>query len=1654
MAKEILVVEELVNSITSHSLELQRLANNTQGHLSREFAKLGKELDSIASEFDASSKMNVRNRKIAQATIVKKGQEAIRRSTAAMQTLVHNDLIDIGNLEAKFSLGSLNRAVTGKGTIKFATAVVPAKTISNVAENLIIKGAPQKALWARQSVAIRNKFSDAIKESWLNNETIGQTRQRIRGTQANRFKDGILNTSRHHADSLARTSISSVANQVRQETYIANSDVVEGVQFLAVLDDSTTPICRDHSNNSWKYTSAGWKNMSGGQDYRRPPLHFNCRSTLIPLVYPADVLAKTVPAKMAKVPKDRARTMGKPLPRKAEFNNFDAWLAAQSVGKQKNVMGSKYALWKAGEISAMRVASQKGRYLTADELIAKYKAKKIIPEEVGTLRTKDNFIPNPKAGKEFKDALEGVTKAEFLAIEENLIAGKIVSKVDELKLGNVLRTAAPSELEFASSFSPKNFAEFLDSRSKRIAFYNHIAKNYEKRVVGTEQPWAKGILEKRNTGRLDVKGKEIDQAVVNELKEKIMSDTAITLSKKRILIEMFDEASQIVGSRRSLPMIESLFGLARKTDFDDIDDFVAYINNAMTNSVNSYFSRLKRVEVRTTLSPEKLARYDSISENAKDFSFAMVNRAGVEEGLTVSKVGEVRRSVATIGKREVRDFEGGKATFGNVDLELSTQDSLHMYLKYLSDDVRMSDKEIKSWMQRIRPAETRGRMTRSERIHLERVEFITKRTQAGDNILLTDTILKNPLFKDWADEVWKGRGLSAKMKEEVGQVLGDAQLYQSAKQYLKYSKGGDAGLDDIIKNAYIHSTKVAEKEVADLLAIKGKKLKEYVAAREAKMVRKLDTEDLSLQAERKIDKVIKKEKLELARAEAKAKLAEEQTEIIFDLATSYEKLARVSLRKPGGNFYREAGLIPPRVDYVELAEFVNSRLYAGVQKGKQYITVAKNLGDDFYAQYRNVAIVSEDEMIRMGHFLIEGAVRAKMVKRVKEMTRMVTDGDRPRDVLSWRLTVADERWKDSFLALKKNYGVDGLPSIGKAPKLGADGFYSGNRPAIRGTDRKWLKEKSERPSSKRWMDNLQDEADTGIRVNNYILEVMEELEKRGRSVIPRIPRNSKDVVARSKYDSYIRAKEMARGLQDEKFYNRMSADKFARTYADTTALQWQGDDINRGLMMFDRGSKLGTTGEADFARNFMNVAGFDKIPMQERLLLMRKIDDELILKTAKDPIKNDWWFTERNWMDDKIFKNLDGIDDDIQKLILEITAKANPADEGAFQFLAMIKERAEMIKWTQSGKKIDDFVSYLPSQRDGTTNVLQHLGGISRDSKIAQAVNMVPQNNVADAYLELRAVIEKISSTLPDDIKKWIEVPGLTPAQRRKSVKKALMTAQYNAGARTLGESYFDALRKVEVDGVKVFEKALNSKEGQKALSRLGKVLADETDKLFPEASGVRKALNMLAEAHQITAREAAKKGVKKALAIEFETPGMKFPFRQSYQIESSRPIKLSIGDKGEKMTLNIRQIKAIDELDYDDIDWAKQNRAFAPNIIHAMDATHKSLVVEALKKAGVKDFSMIHDSFGTHFGSMDLLLKETKLAFLEMYQGKNFMEILVKNFEKQGVMMKRFKRTEKGMRIRGEDGEWVIEDIPLDKIFKQGDYNFDDFMKLDYFFH
>jgi DNA-directed RNA polymerase len=272
------------------------------------------------------------------------------------------------------------------------------------------------------------------------------------------------------------------------------------------------------------------------------------------------------------------------------------------------------------------------------------------------------------------------------------------------------------------------------------------------------------------------------------------------------------------------------------------------------------------------------------------------------------------------------------------------------------------------------------------------------------------------------------------------------------------------------------------------------------------------------------------------------------------------------------------------------------------------------------------------------------------------------------------------------------------------------------------------------------------------------------------------------------------------------------------------------------------------------------------------------------------------------------------------------------------------------------------------------------------------------------------------------------------------------MTSQYNAGPSTLGESYFDALKGTEVNGELIFDRAT---AGEKL--RIGRLILEASENEFPEGFRTRTVLNQLAEAHTLSGK----------MDIELRTPNVGNPFRQSYLKAQTRQVELDDGAGG---IINVEV-----RVETNEMDWAKQERAFAPNIIHAFDAEHKSLVVNAMAKHGVKDFSMIHDSFRAHAGNMSLMKKATKEAFVDMYKKENILEKLYNHFKSQGVEMVKYSRDSFGRKIRATkktvlskgqstreiDGRiWVIENIDKKDILELGSYDFRDFDKLDYFFH
>jgi DNA-directed RNA polymerase len=67
-------------------------------------------------------------------------------------------------------------------------------------------------------------------------------------------------------------------------------------------------------------------------------------------------------------------------------------------------------------------------------------------------------------------------------------------------------------------------------------------------------------------------------------------------------------------------------------------------------------------------------------------------------------------------------------------------------------------------------------------------------------------------------------------------------------------------------------------------------------------------------------------------------------------------------------------------------------------------------------------------------------------------------------------------------------------------------------------------------------------------------------------------------------------------------------------------------------------------------------------------------------------------------------------------------------------------------------------------------------------------------------------------------------------------------------------------------------------------------------------------------------------------------------------------------------------------------IDKARQSSGISPNWVHSMDAAHMQLTVSRCHDMGMRSFSLIHDSYGTHAGNAWAMAQYLREEFVRMY--------------------------------------------------------------------
>ena len=213
-------------------------------------------------------------------------------------------------------------------------------------------------------------FAKTVRNGLLTGESTDKIARRLKGRL--RFGDfgplsvrqlaqaggELTSVANYQVIALVRTSLNQVANEASQQVYRANQDVTKRYRYVATLDGKTSPICRALDGQEFEYGKGP-----------KPPQHFNCRSTTVPVI-DYEGLGLTPP------PPSKRRSRDGLVPANQTYGQ---WLSNQSKATKADVLGAEKVPYfnrlarKYGPTDAIRkFVSQDGSELTLEQLKRRY----------------------------------------------------------------------------------------------------------------------------------------------------------------------------------------------------------------------------------------------------------------------------------------------------------------------------------------------------------------------------------------------------------------------------------------------------------------------------------------------------------------------------------------------------------------------------------------------------------------------------------------------------------------------------------------------------------------------------------------------------------------------------------------------------------------------------------------------------------------------------------------------------------------------------------------------------------------------------------------------------------------------------------------------------------------------------------------------------------------------------------------------------------------------------------------------------------------------------------------------------------------------------------------------------------------------------------
>lgn len=366
------VIEKLEDGIYDHAIQVNRFEENLKRRSIGFLREMADDINGLLSESRQISLQE--GTRLNQLMVQVKAIIAEAHSLA--KTDMRSQLLDFAPIEEKATLDIMNKSIKAE---VFSPVLTPAQ-LRAVVDDGLIRGAVAGDWWDRLEQNTQNRIVKGIQIGFAEGESIEDMKDRLLGKRTGSFenyivadkirrryerKGGWIAMSDRDAEALVRTAVHKVSSTVRDQTYQANTDIIDAVESVATLDSRTTTLCASYDGLRW--TMEGKPIGGHGKVYLSTPRHWGCRSTHIPVMSKLDELDRLALQKGVKIPKATRASISGSQP---ATQGMDSWLKKQSKERQDMIVGGKQKgeLYRSGKLNLKDFTNRRGDPLTIEEL--------------------------------------------------------------------------------------------------------------------------------------------------------------------------------------------------------------------------------------------------------------------------------------------------------------------------------------------------------------------------------------------------------------------------------------------------------------------------------------------------------------------------------------------------------------------------------------------------------------------------------------------------------------------------------------------------------------------------------------------------------------------------------------------------------------------------------------------------------------------------------------------------------------------------------------------------------------------------------------------------------------------------------------------------------------------------------------------------------------------------------------------------------------------------------------------------------------------------------------------------------------------------------------------------------------------------------------